>query len=157
MADENHAGRDARTVDETKRLQVNRYLFTNGRREGLPPILAHQHFGMSMSIEWIPRLRGHVDLVKRLVEEVPLALDRPGLTIGQAERLQAVIEKGARDFDDVVRLMSGPDEREYSDAAKSLTNIWSHLAGIAADKVQYLNDRATAKTDSRRDERGETE
>jgi len=114
-------------------------------------------FGMSMSIEWIPRLRGHVDLVKRLVEEVPLALDRPGLTIGQAERLQAVIEKGARDFDDVVRLMSGPDEREYSDAAKSLTNIWSHLAGIAADKVQYLNDRATAKTDSRRDEHGETE
>ena len=100
-----------------------------------------------MSIEWIPRLRGHVELVQRLIEEVPRALDRPGLTIEQAERLHAVIQKGARDFDDVLQLMSGPDVDEYRSAAERLFNIWSHLLNSAADRIDYLKDKATAEND----------
>lgn len=34
-----------------------------------------------MAAEWIPRLKGHAELVQRLVEEVPKALDRPSLTL----------------------------------------------------------------------------
>lgn len=105
-----------------------------------------------MSIEWIPTLQGHVEFVKKLVEDVPRALDRPGLTIENAERLKGVIEKGARDFDNIVRLMTGPDEHEYRIAAVSLTNIWAHLSGMAGEKVQYLREKADAANDSARGE-----
>ena len=66
---------------------------------------------MPMAAEWIPRLKGHVDLVQNLVKEVPNALGRPSLTLDQAARLQAVIEKGVRDFDEVLQLMDQTDPR----------------------------------------------
>jgi hypothetical protein len=99
-----------------------------------------------MSIDWIPRLRGHADLVKRLVEEVLRALDRPGLTLEQANRLHAVIQKGERDFDEVGQMMAGPDVEEYHNAADSLAKIWSHLADAAVEKIQNLKNEATVES-----------
>ena len=90
-------------------------------------------------------VQGHADLLKRHVNDIPAALDRPGLTLEQAKRLHAVIQKGARDFDEVLQLMSGPDAEEYHNARDSLARIWSHLADAAADKIQSMQDDAPAE------------
>jgi hypothetical protein len=96
---------------------------------------------MPMAGEWIPRLKGHVELVQNLVKEVPRALDRPSLTFDQAARLHAVIEKGVRDFDDVLQTMDGADvDEQYREAAESLARTWQHLRNEAEDKVRSLSD-----------------
>lgn len=108
-----------------------------------------------MSIDWIPRLRGHADLVKRLVEEVPQALDRPGLSLDHAKRLRAVIQKGQRDFDEVLELMNEQDvDGTYRNAADNLAKIWSHLVDAAADKIQMLEDEVSAETDHEDEQTG---
>ena len=35
----------------------------------------------SMADDWLARLKGHADLVQRLVKEIPKALEKPGLTL----------------------------------------------------------------------------
>jgi hypothetical protein len=94
-----------------------------------------------MAAEWISRLNGHAELVKNLVKEVPKALDRPSLTFDQATRLHAVIEKGVRDFEEVLQLMHQTDvDEQYRQAAESLARTWQHLCDEAVDKVQSLSD-----------------
>lgn len=93
-----------------------------------------------MTGEWLPRLRGHAELVQKLAEEVPKALDRPSLTFDHANRLHTVIEKGARDFDEVLQLMESPEvEETYREAAERLARTWQHLCDAAEEKVQSLN------------------
>jgi hypothetical protein len=93
-----------------------------------------------MAGEWIPRLRGHAELVQKLAEEVPKALDRPSLTFDQVARLHTVIEKGARDFDEVLQLMESAEvEETYRQAAERLAKTWQHLCDAAEEKVQSLD------------------
>jgi len=94
----------------------------------------------SMADDWLARLKGHADLVQRLVKEIPKALEKPGLTLEQASRLHAVIQKGARDFDQLVG-------ESYRRAATSLAKIWSHLSNAAADRVQGLQEAGDAEYD----------
>lgn len=94
-----------------------------------------------MAAEWILRLKGHAELVQRLVEEVPKALDRPSLTFDQATRLHMVIEKSTRDFCKVLQLMDGSEvEEPYRQAAERLAKTWQHLSNAAEDKVRSLSD-----------------
>ncbi|HTF71654.1 MAG TPA: hypothetical protein VK638_54200 [Edaphobacter sp.] len=94
-----------------------------------------------MADDWLARLKGHADLVQRLVKEIPKALEKPGLTLEQASRLHAVIQKGARDFDQLVGVMNGLElDESYRRAATSLAKIWSHLSNAAADRVQEAGD-----------------
>lgn len=95
-----------------------------------------------MEDEWISRLKGHAELVQNLVKEVPRALDRPNLTLDHATRLHAVIEKGVRDFDEVLKLLDGSEgEETYRQAGESLARTWQHLSDVAEDKVRFLRDR----------------
>jgi len=88
-----------------------------------------------MAAEWIPRLKGHVDLIQDLVKEVPKALDRPSLTLDQ------VIEKGVRDFDEVLQLMEQTDaDEKYREAAESLARTWQHLCDAAEEKVRSMSE-----------------
>ena len=94
-----------------------------------------------MEKDWIPRLKGHAVLVQNLVKEVPKAFDRPSLTLDQAARLQAVIEKGVRDFDEVLQLMDQTDaDEKYREAADSLARTWQHLCDEAEDKVRSMSE-----------------
>jgi hypothetical protein len=94
----------------------------------------------SMTVDWIPRLRGHAELVQKLAEEVPKALDRPSLTFDHAARLRTVIEKGARDFDEVLQLMQNAEvEETYLQAAERLARTWQVLCDAAEEKVQSLD------------------
>ncbi|WP_457301945.1 hypothetical protein [Phyllobacterium sp. P5_D12] len=64
---------------------------------------------------------GHADLIEKLVQEVPKALARPSLTLEQAERLHAVIGKGARDFEELLQLMDQTDvDEQYRETAENL-------------------------------------
>ena len=102
----------------------------------------------SMANDWLARLKGHADLVQRLVKEIPKALEKPGLTLEQALRLHAVIRKGAQDFDQLVGLMNGLElDESYRRAADSLAKIWSHLSNAAADRVRGLQDSGDAEYD----------
>jgi hypothetical protein len=69
-------------------------------------VIAFDYHGYSsVPAEWISRLNGHADLIQKLVQGVPKALARPSLTLEQGERLHAVIEKGAHDFDELLQIM----------------------------------------------------
>ena len=126
---------------------VGRCSFTmSNERCFLLLVALNKRSDVMMSIDWIPRLRGHVDLVKRLVTEVPRALDRPGLTLEHAKRLHTAVKKGARDLNGVIQLMNGLDFDEYRVAAESLVRIWSHLADATADKIQMLQNEANAES-----------
>lgn len=93
-----------------------------------------------MAAEWIPRLKGHADLIQNLVQEVPRALARPSLTLEQAERLQAVIEKGVNDFDELLHVMDEADvDEQYREAAENLARTWQHLSHEAEDKVRSMS------------------
>lgn len=93
-----------------------------------------------MEKDWIPRLKGHAGLLKKLVREVPKALNRPRLTLDQAARLQAVIEKGVRDFDEVLRLMDQTNaDEKYRETADSLARTWQHLCDDAEVKVRSMS------------------
>jgi hypothetical protein len=88
------------------------------------------------------KAKGHAELVQNLVKEVPRALDRPNLTLDHATRLHAVIEKGVRDFDEILKLMDGSEAEEtYRQAGESLARTWQHLSDVAEDKVGFLRDR----------------
>jgi len=101
-----------------------------------------------MADDWLARLKGHADLVQRLVKEIPKALEKPGLTLEQASRLHAVIQKGAQDFDQLVGTMEGLElDESYRRAATSLAKIWSHLVNAAADRVQGLQEAYDAEYD----------
>jgi hypothetical protein len=92
-----------------------------------------------MAAEWILRLKGHEDLIGKLVQEVPKALARPSLTLEQAERLQAVIEKGAHDFDELLQIMDQTDvDEQYLEAAEKLARTWQRLSSEAEDKVRSM-------------------
>ncbi|CAN7412626.1 hypothetical protein LJR231_002630 [Phyllobacterium sp. LjRoot231] len=94
-----------------------------------------------MAAEWSSRLKGHADLVQNLVQEVPKALGRPSLTLDQAARLHEVIEKGIRDFDEVLRLMDQTDaDEKFREAAESLARSWQHLCDTAEDKVRSMSE-----------------
>ena len=94
-----------------------------------------------MENDWIPRLEGHANLVQNLVQEVPKALDRRSLTLDQAERQRAVIEKGVRDFGEVLQFMDQVDvDEQYREAAKSLARTWQHLCDAAEDKVRSMRE-----------------
>ena len=94
-----------------------------------------------MENDWIPRLKGHANLVQNLVQEVPKALDRPSLTLDQAVRLRAVIEKGVRDFDEVLQFMDQVDvDEQYREAAESLARTWQHLCDAAEDRVRSMSE-----------------
>lgn len=94
-----------------------------------------------MANDWLVRLKGHADLVQRLVKEIPKALDKPNLSLDQATRLHAVIEKGARDFDEVRELMDELElDESYNRAADSLAKIWLHLSTASEDRVRGLQD-----------------
>ena len=80
------------------------------------------------------------ELVQKLAEEVPKALDRPSLTFDHAARLRTVIEKGARDFDEVLQLMQNAEvEETYRQAAERLARTWQVLCDAAEEKVQSLD------------------
>jgi hypothetical protein len=101
-----------------------------------------------MANDWLARLKGHADLVQRLVREIPKALEKPGLTLDQATRLHEVIKKGARDFDQLVGTIEGLElDESYRRAADSLVKIWSHLSNAAADRVQGLQDNGDKSAD----------
>jgi hypothetical protein len=107
----------------------------------------------TMAAEWISRLKGHAELVQSLVRDVPKALDRPSLTFEQATRLHTVIEKGVRDFDEVLQLMDGSEVDEtYRQAAESLARTWQHLSDAAEEKIRSLGDHN--QTPLRDDENG---
>ena len=92
-----------------------------------------------MAAEWISRLKGHADLIEKLVQEVPKALARPSLTLEQAERLHAVIEKGAHDFDELLQIMDQTDvDEQYREAAENLARIWQRLSNEAEVKVRSM-------------------
>ncbi|MEK1889954.1 MAG: hypothetical protein AAAB35_20805 [Phyllobacterium sp.] len=92
-----------------------------------------------MTLDWIPRLKGHAELLKRLIDEIPQALDRPGLTIEQAERLYAVIQKGTRDFDEVLQLMDSTDaDQSFRSPADNLKRAWMTLEDAAGGRIQSL-------------------
>jgi hypothetical protein len=94
-----------------------------------------------MAAEWIPRLKGHAELVQRLVKEIPKALDRPSLTFDQVTRLHTVIEKGTRDFDEVLQLMDDAEVEETDrQTAESLARTWQHLSDAAEEKVRSLDN-----------------
>ncbi len=94
-----------------------------------------------MANDWLARLKGHADLVQRLVKEIPKALDKPNLSLDQATRLHAVIEKGARDFDEVRELMDELElDESYNRAADSLAKIWLHLSSASEERVRALQD-----------------
>lgn len=95
-----------------------------------------------MGNDGIARLQKHADLVQQLVKQIPAALNRPSLTLNQASRLNAVVEKGVKDFDQVLKLVDGPEiDASYRRAADSLAKIWSHLSTIAGAKLQELKLR----------------
>ena len=92
-----------------------------------------------MAAEWISRLKGHADLIQKPVREVPKALARPSLTLEQAERLHAVIEKGAHDFDELLQIMDQTDvDEQYRQAAENLARIWQRLSTEAEVKVRSM-------------------
>ncbi|RCW77695.1 hypothetical protein [Phyllobacterium bourgognense] len=94
-----------------------------------------------MEKDWIPRLKGHAGLLEKLVREVPKALNRTSLTLDQAARLQAVIEKGVRDFDEVLQLADQTDvDEKYRETADSLARTWQHLCDEAEDKVRSMSE-----------------
>lgn len=94
-----------------------------------------------MENDGIVRLKQHADLVQQLVKQVPAALNRSSLTLEQASRLHAVIEKGVQDFDQVQQRVTEPDvDESYHRAASSLAKIWSHLAAAAAEKIRELGE-----------------
>ncbi len=94
-----------------------------------------------MAAEWISRLKGHTDLVQSLVQEVPRALARPSLTLEQVERLHAVIEKGVRDFEDVLQTMDQMDaDEQYREVAESLARTWLHLQNEAENKLRSMSE-----------------
>ena len=80
-------------------------------------------------------------LFRTLSKEVPKALDRPSLTLDQAARLQAVIEKGVRDFDEVLQLMDQTNaDAKYRETADSLAQTWQHLCDEVEDKVRSMSE-----------------
>lgn len=92
-----------------------------------------------MAAEWISQLKGHADLIEKLVQEVPKALARPSLTLEQAERLHAVIEKGARDFEELLQIMDKTDvDEQYHETAENLARTWQRLSIEAEDKVRSM-------------------
>jgi hypothetical protein len=92
-----------------------------------------------MTNDWLARLKGHGNLVQRLVKEIPKALETPNLTLDQASRLHAIIQKGTKDLDEVIELMDGVDmDDSYRRAAASLSKIWRHLSEAAAERVSGL-------------------
>lgn len=83
------------------------------------------------------RLKGHEGLIEKLVQEVPKALTRPSLTLEQAERLHAVIKKGALDFDELLQMMDQMDvDEQYREAAEKLARTWQRLSNEAEHKVR---------------------
>lgn len=99
-----------------------------------------------MSFDWLPRLKGHADLMQRLVKEVPNALERPGLQADQASRLLAVINKGALDFDQVLQMMKLEEvDESYRRAADRLADIWSNLSTAATNKLRVLQNEEPSK------------
>ena len=102
-----------------------------------------------MAAEWISRLKGHADLIQSLVQEVPRALARPGLTLEQAERLHAVIEKGVRDFDDVLQTMDQMDvDEQYREVAESLARTWLQLQNEAENKLRSMSETEPSPEDT---------
>lgn len=99
-----------------------------------------------MANDWLARLKGHADLVQRLVKEIPKALEKPGLKLDQAMRLHEVIQKGVRDFDQLVGTMESLElDESYRRAADSLQKIWAHLSKAAAERVQGLQEKGDDK------------
>lgn len=92
-----------------------------------------------MEHDGITRLKQHADLVQRLVKQIPAALHRPGLTVRQAARLHEVVEKGVKDFNNVLRIVNESEaDASYLRAANSLAKIWLHLADAAEHKLREL-------------------
>ncbi len=105
-----------------------------------------------MAAEWIPLLKGHADLIQNLVQEVPRALACPSLSLEQATRLHAVIEKGVRDFDELLQIMDQADvDEEYREAAESLAHTW-HLQNEAEDKVRSMSESGPSPDRVREDD-----
>jgi hypothetical protein len=92
-----------------------------------------------MAAEWISRLNGHADLIQKLVQEVPKALARPSLTLEQGERLHAVIEKGAHDFEELLQIMDQKDvDEQYRETAENLARTWKRLSNEVEAKVRSM-------------------
>ena len=92
-----------------------------------------------MAAEWISRLKGHADLIQKLVQEVPKALARQSLTLEKAERLLAVIEKGAHDFDELLQIIDQTNvDEHYRETAENLARTWQRLSDEAEDKVRSM-------------------
>ena len=92
-----------------------------------------------MAVDWIATLQYQADLVMEVAQNVANALGASDLTIEQASRLYRMVELGAQDFDQIVKLVNEHDlDWSFIDAAETIEDTWTNLSVATANRLRVI-------------------
>lgn len=74
-----------------------------------------------------------------VAQNVANAFGASDLTIEQASRLYRMVEFGAQDFDQIVKVMNEHDlDASFIDAAETIEDTWTNLSVATANRLRVM-------------------